>query len=114
MESDYPITHFELFDAGANLHDRPCQLVAEDLRRIDEPVLDFLDVRAADSAGGDAEEDFSLADFRNGKSLDNHAALPAIDAGAHLSAAGMWRLLRSDMCDCLTHDYPLLLPCRAL
>ena len=46
------------------------EFVAEDLRRLDVALEDFLDVGAADAAGRDFDEDFAVADFGHGNFFD--------------------------------------------
>ena len=78
--------------------------MAKHLRGLNEAVLNFLDVRAADSASGYPEEHFSFTDFWNGKRLDDDLPFAAVHTGAHLSVRLLRRGLRSDMCNRLAHD----------
>ncbi len=83
MEAHHAIAGFEFCDAGADGDDGAGEFVAEDLGRFDVALEDFLDVGAADAAGGDFDEDFARADFGDGDFFDADDSLFAIDAGAH-------------------------------
>ena len=85
MKTDDAVAGLELANAAAGFDDGAGELVAENLRRMDEAVLNFLDVRAADAAGSHAEKNLTLADLRNRYGFDHDAALAAINAGAHLA-----------------------------
>ena len=83
---------FEFGDAAADGDDGAGQFVAENLRRFDVTLEDFLDVGAADAAGGDFDEHFAVADFGDGDFFDADDAFFAIDAGAHGLGDGAERL----------------------
>ena len=46
-------------------------------------MMNFFDVRPADAAGGDSQQDFSRSDFGYRDILHSHLARPTIDARAH-------------------------------
>ncbi len=102
MEADHAIAHLELLHAGADLSHRAGQLVAENLRRREEPVMNLLDVRAADAAGAYTEQHLARTDLRNGDSLDDDAVFAPINARAH-RAVELGGIVRSDLWDGLAH-----------
>jgi hypothetical protein len=57
--------------------------VAEDARGRDGAVLDFFDVRRADAANGDFDEEFVRADARDGDGFEAEVVDAAINDGAH-------------------------------
>src|SRR5712664_2580870 len=83
METHHAIAGLPFGDAGADRNDRTCEFVTEDLRRLDITLKDFFDVGAANAAGGDFDQGFVIADFRNGDFFDAHDSFFAVDAGAH-------------------------------
>jgi hypothetical protein len=86
MKTHHAIAWHPLGYSAADRDDRAGKFVAEDLRRLDVTLEDFLDVRAADAASGDLDQHFAIADFRDGDFLDADLAFVAIDTGAH----GFW------------------------
>src|SRR6266403_1997154 len=83
VETHHAITGLPFGDAGTDGDYCAGEFVAEDLRRLDVTLEDFLDVGAADSASGDFDEDFVDADFGNGDVFDADDSLFAVDAGTH-------------------------------
>jgi hypothetical protein len=55
VEADDAVAGFPFCYAGADCYRGAGDFVAEDLRRLDETVMDFFDVGAADAAGGYAD-----------------------------------------------------------
>src|ERR1700733_10901099 len=103
MKTDYAIAGFELRHARADFYHGAGQLVAKYLRRRHETVVNFLDVRAADSAGRHAEEQLALANFGDGYGFHDYLALTTIHSRAHVAALGFVRLLPFDVFDGLAH-----------
>ncbi len=103
MKADDTIAGLELCNARAGLHDGTGQFVTQNLRRLDEAVVNLLDVGAANAARRHPKEHFSRADFRNRHVFDDHATLAAVDAGAHLAAAARLEFRRSDLRDGVAH-----------
>lgn len=83
MKTHHAVAGLELCDSATCSNNSACEFMAEDLRRLNITLEDFLDVRAADAAGGYFDEDFVVADFGNGHFFDADDSLFAIDAGAH-------------------------------
>jgi hypothetical protein len=102
MEADDAVARFELGDAAAHCDHRARQFVTENLRRCDESMMNFLDVRAADSARSNAEEQLSLADFRNRHGFDDYSSFATVHSRAHL-ARFVQRVLRFDVFDRVAH-----------
>ena len=71
VEAHHAIAGLEFCDARADGDDGAGQFVAEDLGRLDVALEDFLDVGAADAAGGDFDENFAGADFGDGDFFDD-------------------------------------------
>src|SRR5262249_53216770 len=67
----------------ANLFDRACDLVAENLRRSHQFVLYLLYVRSANPAGGHPDQDFAFKDFRDRNAFRLHPTRPSVYAGKH-------------------------------
>src|ERR1700722_11014033 len=103
MKAHYAVAGFEFLHACAHFHGGAGKLVAENLRWRDVAMLDFLDVRAADPAGCDAEQHFAFADFGDRDGFDDDAALAAVDAGAHVAQRADWSIRGVDWSDCLAH-----------
>src|SRR5690348_436161 len=72
-----------LRDATSHGNNRAGKFMAENLRRLDVALKDFLDVRAAYPAGGYFDEHFPRAHFGNRHFLDSDQALFAEDSRAH-------------------------------
>src|SRR5208282_1763107 len=103
VEADDAIAGLELRYAAADLNDGSRKLVPQNLRRLNESVVNLLDVRSANAACRHAEQDFALANLRNRNGLDNHAALAAVDAGAHVPRMFPLGLVRSGLGGCMAH-----------
>ena len=91
MKAHDAVTGFPSGDAAADDDDGAGEFVAEDLGRGDVGVIDLFDVRSADAAGGNFDEDFAVGDFGDGNFFDADDALFAVDAGAHGFGDGTWR-----------------------
>src|SRR5436190_2240488 len=74
MKTDRAVSDRPLFYAGSNFHDRPRDLVAENLRRADNSLPNLLYVGAADTAGAYAKENFAGQDFRYWDVFDDNLA----------------------------------------
>lgn len=70
-------------DARAHFYDGAGGFVTKYARRRDGAVFDFLDVRGANAANGDANEQFLRADARNGEGFEAKVIRAAIDDGGH-------------------------------
>jgi len=103
MKTDHTIAGFELRHARANFYHGAGQLMAKYLWRRYETVVNFLDVRAADSAGGHAEEQLALANFGDRHGFDHYLALATIHSRAHVAVLGFVRPGSFDVCDGLAH-----------
>jgi len=107
MKAHHAVTGFELLHACAHFHDGAGKLVAQNLRRRDVAVFDFLDVGAANPAGCDAEQDFPLANFGDGDGFDDHASFAAVNAGAHVAQRADWPVCGVDLGGCVAH-FPIV------
>ncbi len=103
VEADDAIAGLELRYAAADLHDGARKLVPQNLRRLNESVVNLLDVRSANAACRHAEQDFALANLRNRHGFDDHAALAAVDARAHMPRMLPLGFVRPDLCGCMAH-----------
>src|SRR5262249_41148323 len=83
VKAHHPVTRFKLRHAQARSGDRACELVAENLWRLDVTLENFLNVGATDAACGNFDEDFARANFRDRHFFDADYALFAIDTSAH-------------------------------
>lgn len=83
MVQGHAIAEAEAAHSRAEFYDGARGLVAEDARRRDGAVLDFLDVGGADAAHGHAHEQLTRADARHGDGLDAEVVEAAIDHGLH-------------------------------
>src|SRR5260221_8033194 len=83
MEAHDAIAGLEFCHTRADGYDRAGEFVAEDLWRLDVTLENFLDVRAADAAGGHLDEKFAFTYFGYRDFFDADDSLFAIDAGAH-------------------------------
>src|SRR5438445_3787015 len=82
MEAHHAIARLEFRHTGADGDDGAGEFVAEDLRRLDISLENFLDVRAADAAGGDFDEKFAFTHFGDGDLFNEDNSLLAVNAGA--------------------------------
>ena len=92
METHHAIAGLEFRHTRADGDDGAGKFVAEDLRRLDISLEDFLDVRAADAAGGDFDEKFAFTYFGHRDFFDANDFLFAVDTGAHGFGNGAERL----------------------
>ena len=83
MEAHDAIAGLPFGDAGADGDDCAGEFVTENLRRLDVALEDFFDIRAANAAGRDFDQDFVVADFGDGDFFDADDSLFAKDTGAH-------------------------------
>jgi hypothetical protein len=83
MVQGHAVAGPEAARARADADDGPGGLVAENARRWDGPIMDFLDVSGANAAGGDADEEVAGADAGHGKGFEAEVVWAAIDNGAH-------------------------------
>ena len=72
-----------MLNVGADLNNRAGAFVAEDARRRDSTVLDFFDIGGANTADGDLDKQFVLAEARDGNGFEAEIVDTAIDDGAH-------------------------------
>src|SRR5580692_10679113 len=84
--------------ATADGDDRAGKFVAQNLRRLDVTLKDFLDVRAANAAGGHFNEHFAFANFGDGDFLDADDSFFAENTGPHGFRDGPLRLPRFCRC----------------
>ena len=105
MKTDHTVAELEFLDAAPGLYHRARKFVAEDLRRLDEAVVNLFDVRAANAARGHAEKHFAFANLWDGHRFDHHAPLAAIHTRAHLAAVLRSGAVRSDLCNRLAHRF---------
>jgi hypothetical protein len=91
VKANDAIAQLPALNAFADRDDRSGRFVAKNLRRRDETVLNFLDVGAADAAGGDVDQNFARGNFRHGNWLDDHASRAAIHGRAHSGAGEIAR-----------------------
>jgi hypothetical protein len=103
MEANDPIARVEFLDTAPDRNDRSSQLVPQNLRRLDEPIVNLLDVGAADATSGYTEKNFALADVGYGNGLDNHASFAAVHTRAHVSRHGPAWIGAIDLCGKMTH-----------
>ncbi len=83
MKAHHAVARPELCDVAAGRNYRAGEFVAENLRRFNVALENFLDVRAADSTSGNFDEDFVVADFRDGDFFDADNSLFTVDTRAH-------------------------------
>ena len=83
MVQGHAVAGFERVRARADRDDGAGGFMAEDARRGDGAVVDFLDVRGADAADGDAHEQLVAADARHRHGLQAQVIGAAIDDGPH-------------------------------
>ena len=69
--------------AASNLYNGAGGFVAEDARRRDSAVVDLLDVGRTDAACGNADQQFVLAEARDGHSFGAEIVRAAVDGSAH-------------------------------
>ena len=103
VETHHTVAAFPFGHAGADGDHRAGEFMAEDLRRLDVAVIDFLDVGAADAAGGDFDEDFAVGNVGNGDFFDAVDGFVAENAGAHGFGYGPESALRLLCCFRPTH-----------
>src|ERR1051326_2396461 len=86
MKTHHAVAGFEFCDTRTGSDDGPGEFVTENLRRLNVTLKDFLDVGAANAAGGNFDEHFVGTDFgdRNFFYLDH--TFVAVDSRAH----GRW------------------------
>ena len=83
METHDAIAGLPFCDTASDSNDRACELVAQDLRRLHVPVVNFLDVSATNAASGDFDQHFPFGNFGDGNLFDADDAFFAEDASAH-------------------------------
>ncbi len=83
MKTHDAIAQLPLFNARANCNHSPGNFVPEDLRGGDKSVLNFFQVRAANSARRDSNQNFSGTDLRHGNGFHNHFSFAAVYGRAH-------------------------------
>src|SRR5256885_9537631 len=83
METHHAIAGLEFRHARADCYDGAGKFVAEDLRRLYVALENFLDVRAADAAGGDFNEDFAFTYFGHRDFFDTDNSFFAVNTRAH-------------------------------
>src|ERR1039458_3325503 len=94
VEGHHAVTRPEARDPGADRSHRAGGLVPEDARRLEQVVLDLLQVRITDAASFHPNEDFARADSRRRNFLHLNRTLASIHGrvhglryGAHLLAS---------------------------
>src|SRR5579859_440957 len=95
MKTHHAIAGFEFLHARADGDDGTGKFVAKDLRRLNVPLENFLNVRAANAARGDFDEELAFADFRDGDLFDADDSLFAVNAGTHGFGDGAEHLKRA-------------------
>jgi hypothetical protein len=88
VKDDDAIADVEIADAGADGGDHPGCFVAENPRRSQQVVFDFLEIGVTDSAAFHADQQLARADDRRGDGLDRNPAVAGIDGGAHRGGWG--------------------------
>jgi len=83
VKTHHAVAQFPFADAAADGDDGAGEFMAEDLWRGDVGVVDFFDIGAADTAGGDLDKGFAVSDFRNRDIFDADDSFFAVDAGTH-------------------------------
>src|SRR5215471_15596515 len=83
MKTHDTVAELPFSDFGTDGDDRAGKLVAQNLRRLNVAVKDFLDVGPADATSSDFDESFALADFGDGNFFDADDAFFAVNAGTH-------------------------------
>lgn len=83
VENDHAISRSELADSGADGRDYAGSFVTEDAGRGVRSGGDLLEIRAANSAGMDPEQEFTSADLRDRNSLQSDVVYPAVDGCQH-------------------------------
>ena len=77
------VASLEFLHASPDFDHRSREFVAQNLRRIDEAMPDFLNVRSANTTGSYTEQQLSFSNFRNGDRFKNHAIFAAIYTRTH-------------------------------
>ena len=83
MMQRHPLARPKTPDARAGADNGAGGFVAEDARRRQEAVLDFLDVGGANAARGHADEQFTGADARHGHGFEPQRVRPAVHDRPH-------------------------------
>ena len=83
MKAHHAVAGLPLGDPAAGRDNGAGQLVAKDLRRLDVAMEDLLDVGAANAAGGDFDEHFAVANFRDRNLFKADDAFFAENTRAH-------------------------------
>ena len=84
METDDAVTFLPLAHSGTDGGDGAGNLMPEYLRRLDEAMLNFFEVRTANAASCHPDQNFAFGYFRDRDKLRAYAAWAAIHPGAHL------------------------------
>jgi hypothetical protein len=92
MKTHHAVARLPLGNASANSDDGSGDFVPENLRGRDKSVLNFFQIRAANSARGHSNQYFSRSDGRHRNGFHNHFSLPAVHRRAH---RGRHRMRRS-------------------
>src|SRR5580704_5128751 len=92
VEAHNAVARRPLVYASADGDDGARKLVAQNLRRLDVTLKDFLDVRAANAAGRHFNEHFAFADFGDGDFFDADDSFFPENTGPHGSRDGPERL----------------------
>ena len=83
MVDDDAFASLEAGNALADSYDGAGHLMAKDAGGRVGAGVDFFEISAADTAGGNFNEQFAGADGGHGNGLDTHVVDAAVDYGAH-------------------------------
>jgi hypothetical protein len=83
VKTHHAIAGSPLRYASTHGNDRASKLMAKDLRRLDIALKDFFDVRTANAARSDFDEDFALAYLGDRNLLNVDDPFVAVDPRAH-------------------------------
>src|SRR5258708_38257216 len=90
-ETHDPVAELPVRASRAHGDDVAGNFVPKNLRSRDKPVLDLLDVRAANPACGNTDQDFARSDPRHRNVFHNHAPLAPVHSRSHRGGNGMRR-----------------------
>src|SRR5437879_7506514 len=103
MKTHHAVAKLPIRHAAASCYDCAGQFVAQNLGGRNVGVIDLLDVRAANAASGNFDEDFAVGHFGDGDFFDANDSLFAVDTGAHGLGDGTKSLQDFECCSRPTH-----------
>ena len=83
VETHDAIAQLPFSDSRSHRNNGSADLMSKNLRRNHKPVLDLLDVRAANAACGNLDQDFAGRDLRHRNVFNDNLPFAPIHCGAH-------------------------------